>query len=89
MILPQLCGNSVNSSKPVTVKPASDLAVVSWGWAPPRLRVYLPGRMERIPLPLTLDSERGSMERLTSRLGLVFREKDRGQGRRGVYLSVA
>lgn len=38
-----------SSFVPVIVNPASDLAEVSSGCAPPMLRVYLPARIERLP----------------------------------------
>src|SRR3954463_8651468 len=53
---------------PVTVNPASDFASVSCGWAPPTCSAYLPGRMARFPWSSTLDSERGSIFRVTSLL---------------------
>src|SRR5258708_14688098 len=51
---------------PVTVKRASDLSVVSRGWAPPMLSVYLPARMERLPWSSTLERERGLISSLTA-----------------------
>jgi len=34
---------------PVMVNEASDLALVSFGCAPPSVSVYLPGRIDRLP----------------------------------------